>query len=134
MPEGLSGPAQTAWKHIVPILGRMGVLTIADGAALAGYCQMFARWIEAEAAIQQYGIMVPRKSPEGVVLRIEVNPAVRVGSDALRHMRNFAAEFGLTPASRVRLEVEGLGIVGERHQAGDDPWAKFGAPDAPPVN
>ena len=95
MPDGLSAIAQAEWKAIVPLLTNMGVLTPADGKALAAYCSCYALWMRAEQEIAQYGITEFGK----------VNPAVRVRSDALRQMKSFLIEFGLTPASRSKLSL-----------------------------
>jgi P27 family predicted phage terminase small subunit len=58
-----------------------------------------ARWIQADEDIAKSGIVL--ESPQGV----KKNPAVTVAAEALRHLRSFTAEFGLTPASRTRIEV-----------------------------
>jgi P27 family predicted phage terminase small subunit len=97
MPLGLSAEAQEEWRGIVPLLLKMGLLTEADGKALAAYCSCYAQWMLAEKEIAQYGITLRTESG------YKVNPAVRVRSDALCQMKSFLIEFGLTPASRSKL-------------------------------
>jgi P27 family predicted phage terminase small subunit len=105
MPEHLSRVAKAAWRRLVPILLSMKVLTIADGDALAGYCTSIEQWILASAAIAKYGILIAELDELTGTGSVKTNPAVRVRSDALRHMRSFESEFGLTPASRAKLQI-----------------------------
>lgn len=115
MPEGLSAVAQQEWDDIVPLLVRMGVQVCeADGKALAAYCSCYAQWMLAEKEIADYGItinVVHSDEEDGEILfsEFKVNPAVRVRSDALRQMKSFLIEFGLTPASRCKLETKPAG-------------------------
>lgn len=105
MPEHLSKLAKHAWRRLVPILLSMNILTIADGDALAGYCTSIEQWILASAAIGKYGILIAELDEMTGTGSVKTNPAVRVRSDALRHMRSFESEFGLTPASRSKLQI-----------------------------
>lgn len=106
MPKGLPPLAVAEWKRIVPILDEMGVLNIACGPALAAYCSSFNQWFLAEAAIQKFGILCAQLDEVTGVAVLKINPAVRVKSDALRHMKSFAIEFGLTPGSLSRLTTK----------------------------
>jgi P27 family predicted phage terminase small subunit len=110
MPAWLTEAAKEEWEHILPILSEMRVLTKADRAPLAGYCQQFARWAQAEAEIDADGqvIRVPivsKKTGEVVGHEIKANPAVAIADTASRSMRNFAIDLGLTPASRTKLHM-----------------------------
>ena len=109
MPDGLSEAAKAEWKAVIPILRKMGVLTIADGATVAGYCQSRADWLRAQAEIEEYGVTVeePITNRMGDVVghRRKKNPAVTVASDAKKMMRAFASDLGLSPASRTRVHV-----------------------------
>lgn len=113
MPPGLSKVAQKEWKTILPLLVRMGVdLSAGDGKALAAYCSCYAQWMLAEEEIATNGITIQSfhlADGELVAMDRKVNPAVRVRSDALRQMKSFLIEFGLTPASRCKLEVKDHG-------------------------
>jgi P27 family predicted phage terminase small subunit len=105
MPSHLSKIAVAAWKRLVPILTDMKVLTVADGDALGAYCSAIAQWAMAEGAIAKYGILLAELDELTGTSVLKTNPAVRVKSDALRHMRSFEGEFGLTPASRSKLQI-----------------------------
>jgi P27 family predicted phage terminase small subunit len=109
MPDGLSEAAQAEWNHIAPILLKLGVLTVADGATLAAYCQSRADWLAAQAEIEQYGVTVEEpitnRAGEIVGHRRKKNPAVTVASDAKKLMRAFASDLGLSPAARTRVHA-----------------------------
>jgi P27 family predicted phage terminase small subunit len=113
MPNLLKGEAAAEWKRIVPVLEKMGVLTIADGKALAAYCSVYAQWIKAEAAIQKFGIVTVQFIDRAAgVVTLKKNPAVQIKSESLKLMKSFLTEFGLTPASRAKVAVtEGRDLV-----------------------
>jgi P27 family predicted phage terminase small subunit len=76
----------------------MGVLTGADMAAFAGYCQNYARWKEAEEHLTEDG-----PAFEDSKGKVQHSPYLRVSEAARRDMLRFASEFGLTPSSRSRI-------------------------------
>lgn len=47
-PAHLSPTAKAEWKRLAGALHQVGLLTSADRAALAAYCQAYGRWVEAE--------------------------------------------------------------------------------------
>ena len=122
MPDFLTAEARAEWKRIVPILCDMGVLTVADGKALAGYCSAYAQLAKCEAAIEKFGLICATLDQATGVAELKVNPAVRIKSDALRHMKSFLIEFGLTPASRSKLKINA------NHDAPDALDSLFDAP------
>jgi P27 family predicted phage terminase small subunit len=109
MPK-LSVEARREWKRIVPELLQLGVLTVVDGKALAGYCHAYARWQQAEREVTRYGLIVREPvlrdgKPIRGIVRLKRNPAVTVSFDAQKIMKSFLVEFGMTPSSRSRLSV-----------------------------
>ena len=101
--------AREQWNRLVPILLELKVLTTADGPSLGGLCTAFSQLVMAENAIQKYGLMVADLERSTGVATVRVNPAVRIKSDALRHLRAFCSLFGLDPASRSKISVESHG-------------------------
>jgi P27 family predicted phage terminase small subunit len=122
MPQFLNPEARAEWKRIVPILCNMGVLTVADGKALAAYCSAYSQLVKCEAAIEKYGLILATLDQLTGVAELSVNPAVRIKSDSLRQMKSFLIEFGLTPASRSKLKI---------NASNDEPDALDGLFDAP---
>jgi P27 family predicted phage terminase small subunit len=100
-PRHLDGEARREWRRIAGELYEAGLLTRVDRAALAAYCQAWARWVEAEEKVRELGAVV--KTPTGCLMQ---NPWLGVANRALDEMRRFLVEFGMTPSSRTRVKVE----------------------------
>ena len=108
-PEFLDAVAKEEWNRCVKVLAEMGVLTKADRAALAGYCVAYSRWVEAEALVKRYGMIV--KSPEkGFPMK---SPYLTVADQALESRRKLMVEFGMTPSSRSRLKMSDSNSAGD---------------------
>ena len=101
-PGWLLPEAKKEWKRLAASLEAMGVLTMADLTAFAGYCQAYARWKEAEEFITQHGSIF--RTPSGYVQQV---PQVSIAQQSLRLMQTFCTEFGLTPACRARIIAAG---------------------------
>jgi P27 family predicted phage terminase small subunit len=101
-PRHLSNEAKAEWKRISKELSRLGLLTSVDRAALAAYCSAYGRWVEAERGLQKSAALIV-KAPSGQPIQ---NPFVSIINAALDQMRKFLTEFGMTPSSRSRLQVQ----------------------------
>ena len=115
-PSWLLPEAQKEWKRLASSLEAMGVLTMADLTAFAGYCQAYARWKEAEEFITQHGSIF--KTPSGYVQQV---PQVSIAQQNLKIMQSFCSDFGLTPATRARIIAGG----GGSEDVSDDPMEKL---------
>lgn len=100
-PAHLDPVARKEWRRISANLEPLGLLTQIDMAALAAYCQVYSRWVEAENQIRKHGMLV--KSPNGYPMQ---SPYLNIASKAVEQMKAFLTEFGMTPASRSRISVE----------------------------
>jgi len=96
----------------VPELQRLGLLTLVDRAALANYCQWWARYVQAERILREKGLTF--LTPKGYE---QQRPEVAISHKAAAMCRAFMSEFGLTPSARSRLSVE------QPQEA--DPFAEF---------
>ena len=101
-PAWLLPEAKKEGKRLGASLEAMGVLTMADLTAFAGYCQAYARWKEAEEFITQHGSIF--RTASGYVQQV---PQVSIAQQSLRLMQTFCTEFGLTPACRARIIAAG---------------------------
>lgn len=99
-PSHLKGEARREWNRIVPELLALGLLTRIDKAALASYCSAWATYVEADAKIKEAGLVVRTK--QGNVI---ANPYLGARNTAMKLMKGFLIEFGLTPAARSHLNV-----------------------------
>jgi len=97
-PPHLSDLAREEWDRIVGTLHEMGVVSTIDRAALAAYCQSYARWAEAEEKLKETPVML--KTPSGYV---QQSPWLSVANKQLELMGRYMAELGITPASRSRV-------------------------------
>lgn len=99
-PAHLSAVARKEWRRLVKPLHDMGVLSTTDRAALAAYCQAWARWVEAEEQLQKTPVLL--KTPSGYV---QQSPWLSVANKQLEIMGRYMGELGLTPASRSRVSA-----------------------------
>jgi len=97
-PEHLSEAARAEWNRLAATLHEMGVVTLADRAALAAYCQAWGRWVEAEEKLKTTPTML--KTPSGYV---QQSPWLSVANKQLELMGRYMAELGLTPSARSRV-------------------------------
>lgn len=104
-PAWLEPEAKKEWRRVSRELDRIGMLTLVDGTALAGYCESYARWRQAERILTEQGKLTYETDTGYVRERPEVGIAQRY----LGLVKQFAAEFGLTPSSRTRIRVPDKG-------------------------
>jgi P27 family predicted phage terminase small subunit len=117
-PEFLSDEARAEWDRVAPELLRLGLLTMADRAALAIYCQYYARWVEAEQHILTYGATIEFRDDDGNVKYVQPSPYFGISIKMSDRMRQAAAEFGMTPSARTRVMAGGSDEPA-------DPFAEF---------
>jgi P27 family predicted phage terminase small subunit len=109
-PPFLSDEAKVEWGRVCDALYGAGVLSKTDRAALAAYCQAYGRWQQAEAALALMsardnvtkGLMI--KTTNGNAVQ---NPLVGTANKAMADMVRYAAEFGMTPSARSRINAQG---------------------------
>ena len=97
-PPHLNPAAAAEWRRIAKALQRAGVFTTFDRAALAAYCQSYAKWVEAEQKMKETPALV--KTPSGYV---QQSPWLTIANKQLELMGRFMTELGMTPASRSRV-------------------------------
>ena len=99
-PAHLGAEAQVEWHRLAGALHAAGVLTFADRAALAAYCQCYGRWVEAEKRLAATPMLL--KTATGYV---QQSPWLSVANKQLELMGRFMGELGITPASRSRIRT-----------------------------
>lgn len=105
-PNHLSDRARKEWRRLATPLYRMGVLSVTDRAALAAYCQAWARWVEAEEHLAKGPPLI--RTPSGYV---QQSPWLAVANKQLEIMGRFMAELGLSPSARARLRLPEAGTA-----------------------
>jgi P27 family predicted phage terminase small subunit len=101
-PEYLSRRAREVWDYTVRQLIVMQVLTLADRDPLAIYCTSVANYEEAVQVLNLEGPVVEGR--DGGFVK---NPVAQVVRDQALLVKLMAAQFGLTPSSRVGLTPMG---------------------------
>ncbi|WP_309083082.1 phage terminase small subunit P27 family [Chelativorans sp.] len=104
MPGTLQATAKAEWKRLARQLHQLGALTELDRAVLAAYCQAYGRWVEAERKLKETPTLL--KTPAGYV---QPSPWLAISNKSVDLMHKFAAELGLSPASRSRVTTRPLG-------------------------
>src|SRR2546428_14178157 len=66
-PPHLQGEARREWRRTGRKLVECGLVTEVDKAALALYCQAWARWVEAEGQLAKFGTVI--KGHDGYPVR-----------------------------------------------------------------
>jgi P27 family predicted phage terminase small subunit len=99
-PGHLQGEARKEWQRTGRKLLECGLVTEIDGAALALYCQAWARWVEAEQNLARFGVVI--KSPNGFPIQ---SPYLAIANKAMDQMTKLLTEFGMSPSSRTRVAV-----------------------------
>ncbi len=97
-PAHLDTVAHKEWRRLATPLFEAGILTLTDRAALAAYCQAYARWVEAEERLRETPALL--KTPNG---HVQQSPWLTVANKQMELMARFMSELGLTPSARTRL-------------------------------
>lgn len=94
MPDWLDAEAAAEWDRLVPVLRHMGLLSVADQGMLAALCVAWGRLVE---AVRDERIGTSNWQQRSAL-------AARVNAASKTYV-GLAAEFGLSPAARSRVQV-----------------------------
>ena len=107
MPEGIAiapawlrDEALIEWQRLAPELERIGILTMADEAEFAIYCQALAEFVEAEARLQKDGKTQTTK--DGFERK---SPWCSIRDESWKRLHQAASGFGLNPSARAKVEA-----------------------------
>lgn len=103
-PGFLDSVAKKEWKRLAPKVYSLGILTDADVATFAAYCESYSQWVGAVKAIQTH--KPDKKLPASLTFETDKGyqqqiPEIGIANNAKKQMLAFAREFGLTPSSRL---------------------------------
>lgn len=107
-PDHLAPEAVLEWNRLVELLYTSGLMTGADVGALASYCAAYGRWVQAERKLNEAAKADPvtcglvQMTTHGNYVQ---NPLVGIANKAHNDVMRYAAEFGMTPASRSKVDV-----------------------------
>lgn len=103
MPERLGELGREKWRELVPLLLGMGVLTVADGGALAELCFAWQIRHEAQGKIDELGLLITEQRRDGE--RVKPNPAVAIARSWSDVVTRYEVQFGLTPSARTGVKT-----------------------------
>lgn len=108
-PDWLEGTARKMWVTMSERLFALGVLTLCDENALARYCTLWMRWRECEKFIAENGESFEALNRDGECIAFRRYPESTVAQSLASELRQLEAEFGLTPSSRSRINLDKTG-------------------------
>ena len=100
-PDYLDDDARRVWNDLSDELFRLGLMSRLDVPFLAAFCIATAEAVRAYEDLKTNGRIYETEGRNGRLRKS--SPAVAQFHEALRNMRSLGSEFGLSPASRVRL-------------------------------
>lgn len=100
-PAWLTGEGRKEYRRLGRVLVDMGVMTTIDRTSFVMRCEAWGRYVDARAQVAKLGTVV--KTANGNLIQ---NPYLPVMNKALEQVAKFDSEFGLTPSSRSRVQVQ----------------------------
>ena len=107
-PDSLIPDARAEWDRVASDLIASGLITTADLGALAVYCTAYGRWVQAERILAADA----KANPDNEGLTIEtsngnvvINPRLGIRNKAAADLMKAAAELGMTPSARSRVQA-----------------------------
>lgn len=82
-----------------------GLLTSVDADAIAMYAETYARWVVASQKLATGGMVIEMATQNGGKY-LASSPYWAIVNQCLKIMKQLLSEFGMTPASRTRIQVE----------------------------
>jgi len=109
-PKWLDPEAKKMWRKLLPHLELMRVLTVADGNALARYCETWARWKRLILFNRQYGETYQIKRPDGSLACFLPFPQTVLLTRIGQELTRLEQEFGLTPSARSKINLSPIPV------------------------
>jgi len=100
-PEWLSASGKETWKKLSPMMKNLGILTEIDEVAFTMLCQEYGRYIDAQKKVNETNVL--HRTPNG---NVTTSPYLWVSNKAYDNFCRLMAEFGMTPSSRTRIQVD----------------------------
>jgi P27 family predicted phage terminase small subunit len=109
-PEHLGERGKAAWRFWAKELADMNLDCRPDAMMLEGACANYDRAVDADIMLLKAGIVIeePITDKEGLVVgyKLKTHPAVAVSFKAWSQVKAFCSDFGLSPVSRTRLDID----------------------------
>lgn len=113
-PAALSVAAGVVWDETIAILaGVPGLLTPVDGPTVELFARTLARYRELESFIEAHGPVLVMRDDKGAVKYAQPAPQASLAAKLLPQLRGLAAELGLNPSARARIDLPAAPVVDE---------------------
>ena len=99
-PEHMSDAARDEWDRVCGELEEAGILGRLDRALLAAYCEAWEEFVELSVRVRKEGATV--ETDKGNIVQ---NPTLGAKNSAAERLIRIAANFGMSPAARAKLEA-----------------------------
>lgn len=115
-PKILGKEGKKEWKRITKELKTMQIIAKIDASALTIYCRAYENWLDCEQKI--IDASKPEETADGIKQKdgkvstsskgiSYINANVSLSSMYVKQMTKILTEFGMTPASRAKVNAEG---------------------------
>jgi P27 family predicted phage terminase small subunit len=94
------------FRRLVKELSALGILGSVDANALARYAVLWVRWRQAEEMLRRTGDTLAIRDADGKVKHVIPSPHVSITRSLSEQLGRLEGEFGMTPSSRSRIEVQ----------------------------
>lgn len=103
-PSWLEEPAKKEFNRLVSLLQEIKLVTEADIAQLATYCDAYTEYIKCTKIIQGEGLMVEYTNKAAETNKVP-HPLLTKKKHLFDQMRVMAQEFGFTPSARAKIAI-----------------------------
>lgn len=124
-PKDMKADALICWKAMTDLLAKRGQLTLDSRPSLVCLCETYAERERHKKALAKRGWVMKQETTTGAIVE-KPRPEVAMYQDADRRFRAWLIEFGLTDASRGK--VNALAIRPQAPQGKGKPVEKVEAP------
>lgn len=104
-PSWLSDRAKKEYRRLIKSMADMDMLGDLDANNLAGYCNAWDKYLQAEEEIKARGLFIESKKPGAPY---QANPAIYVQIKHAKEMREFGRQCGLSIDSRLKFAAAKL--------------------------
>jgi P27 family predicted phage terminase small subunit len=113
-PYGFSDEQSAAWVKTVEALRACGMMSQVDVVVLEAYCTSYVAWQKTEAElrkIEREKSFLASILSRGAQSSVVINPLVHLNSKLKAETVTYAAQLGMTPMSRLRMENGVIGVA-----------------------
>tara|TARA_R110002050_G_scaffold26276_6_gene69466 strand:- start:90 stop:566 length:477 start_codon:yes stop_codon:yes gene_type:complete len=103
VPEWLSEIGKKEFVKVTKQLFNLGMLYVVDLKLVEAYSNEISLYLECEMKLRKENRIDDFVSTEGVLLRRQASPLLKMKNDALNNSLKLAAQFGLTPVARASI-------------------------------